>query len=294
MDLSLFQTLLESAKRGSYTKAAESLGYAQSSVTAHIQKLEEEYGTTLFERSGRGITLTPAGEELCRYARQLLELYKESKTAVSKDYPVELAVGTIETLAAFFLPPYLRKFRSEEPKAWVVLHPHNESDIIKKVRDGELDVGIILDTLFTDAELSVVPIREEPLVLIAQHHHPFAEKTSVQIDELQGERIIFTEEGCTYRAMFTHLLRRHNVRFDVACELGSLEAIKACVKEGLGIALVPEIAAKAEVDAGTLKAVPLVHPDLRFYTQMVYREKERMSEPMKAWIKLFAVNSSDE
>lgn len=99
--VNVFKTFREVAKWGSYTRAAEVLGYAQSSITTQIQKLEESYGAVLVERFGRNMRLTLAGEALLQYANDIYRLHEESKEVVSRQSRGILSIGTIETLAAF-------------------------------------------------------------------------------------------------------------------------------------------------------------------------------------------------
>jgi DNA-binding transcriptional LysR family regulator len=102
MEFTYLKTFREVARLGSFTRAAEVLGYAQSSITAQIQKLEDSYGAVLVERFGRSMKLTIAGEALLQYANELQRLHEESKEVVSRQSKGTLSIGTIETLAAFF------------------------------------------------------------------------------------------------------------------------------------------------------------------------------------------------
>lgn len=108
MELTYLKTFREVAKWGSFTRAAETLGYAQSSITTQIQKLEESYGAVLLERFGRKMRLTMAGETLLQYADDIVRLHEESKEVLSTQSKGTLTIGTIETLAAFFLPRIFR------------------------------------------------------------------------------------------------------------------------------------------------------------------------------------------
>ncbi|MEI0740326.1 LysR family transcriptional regulator [Paenibacillus sp. JTLBN-2024] len=109
MDLTYLNTFREVALRQSFTRAAEELGYAQSSVTTQIQKLEKAYGVQLFERFGKGLRLTSAGEELLRFTVQMLDLHQQSKERLGRQSGGTLSIGTIDSLAAYFLPLSCRK-----------------------------------------------------------------------------------------------------------------------------------------------------------------------------------------
>ncbi|MFC4099811.1 LysR family transcriptional regulator [Paenibacillus xanthanilyticus] len=286
MELTYLHTFLEVAKSGSFTQTAEKLGYAQSSVTTQIQRLEESYGAVLFERFGRRMKLTHAGEVLLGYARDLIRLHGESKEAVSAQNGGSLSIGTIETMAAFFLPPHLQAFQRAYPEMNVMLQPGSEPAIIEAVRAGELDLGVILDPPFADPDFYTIAVREEPLVIVAHPEHRLSGLGEVSIGDLAGESLILTEEGCTYRAMLLGALKEAGVGCKLSYEFGNLEAIKQCVVYGLGVALLPEIVVRQDVRLGKLSAKPFAHPACRFYTQIIYAKRKWVSKPFRYFLEL--------
>ncbi|MEF2964801.1 LysR family transcriptional regulator [Paenibacillus sp. M1] len=288
MELTYLQTFLEVVRSGSFTQAGERLGYAQSSITTQIQKLEESYGAVLFERFGRKMKLTSAGETLLQYARDIVRLHAESKEAVSRQNKGSLSIGTVETLAAFFLPPYLQTYKQDYPEMNVLIQPANEPAIIDAVKAGALDMGFILDPPFADPELFSATIREETMVIVARPDHRFGRWNGVTATDLNDESLILTEDGCTYRAMLLHALKEAGVRCNFSYEFGSLEAIKQCVIYGLGIALLPQAVVAEEVRKGQMIAVPFVHPSCRFYTQVIYSRKKWISKPFRHFLELVA------
>ncbi|ANE47495.1 LysR family transcriptional regulator [Paenibacillus swuensis] len=290
METAYLETFREVAKFQSFTRAAESLGYAQSSVTAQIQKLEKEYGTPLFDRIGRKMKLTLAGTELLKYADHILTLLSESKDVISQSSygGGVVTIATIESLAAFYLPPMLQAFGQHYPQVKIGLHPGVESTIIESVLDGRNDIGIILDQPYTDPDLHTVILRQEELVLIAKADHPFVSFPPITIQDLEHETFIVTELGCTYRSLLEKTFRKEGVHFRSSFELSSLEAIKQCVSYGLGIALVPRIAVEAETAEGKLAVLPFNHPDIRIYTQVIYHRRKWLSPPLKHLLELFS------
>ncbi|NOV04650.1 LysR family transcriptional regulator [Paenibacillus planticolens] len=291
MELTYLKTFREVAKWGSYTRAAEVLGYAQSSITTQIQKLEESYGAVLVERYGRSMKLTLAGEALLQYANDIHRLHEESKEVISRQSRGILSIGTIETLAAFFLPPRLQTYRQHFPDINVMIQPGNEPFIIEAVKEGALDVGFILDPPFADPELHCSILREEELVIIASPAHRFAAAHEVQIGDLEKESFILTEEGCTYRAMLLRTLKSNQIPYSLSYEFGNLEAIKQCVMYGLGIALLPRIVVAEDIEKGRVIAVPLVHPDFKFYTQLVYSKKKWQSKAFLGFLDVLGASN---
>ncbi|QHW32412.1 LysR family transcriptional regulator [Paenibacillus rhizovicinus] len=184
MDMQQFLTFREVAKWQNFTKAAEQLGYAQSSVTAQIQKMEQEYGVALFERFGRRMRLTQSGEQMLLYANQIADLFQESKAVIGRQECGNLSISTIETMAAFYLPKYLQRFRQVFPHIQVMLEPAHEERVMQAVRDGDADMGIILDVPLSDPELNSIVIRKEELVVVASKDHPFAKQDVVEWRQL--------------------------------------------------------------------------------------------------------------
>jgi DNA-binding transcriptional LysR family regulator len=286
LELTYLKTFREVAKWGSYTRAAEVLGYAQSSITTQIQKLEESYKAVLVERFGRNMKLTISGEALLQYANEIFRLHEESKEVVSKQSKGTLSIGTIETLAAFFLPPHLQTYHQHYPEINIMIQPANEPFIIESVKEGSVDMGIILDPPFTDPELHSSILREEELVIIANPGHKLVGKNEVQVQDLESESLILTEDGCTYRAMLLKTLKNNQVNYSLSFEFGNLEAIKQCVIYGLGIALLPRIVVTEEIQKGKVIAIPFVHPDFKFYTQLIYSKKKWQSKAFLGFLEL--------
>lgn len=280
MILHYLQTFCTVARSGSFTKAAEELGYAQSSVTTQIQKLEAEYGSVLFERYGRKMRLTHSGEALLGYAAEMLRLQAESKEVLAAASSGTLMIGTIESLAAYFLPPVLQAFRERYPQMNLQLHPGVESSVIQGVRDGEYDLGVILDVPYTDPELHTEIVEPVELVMIMPPGHRLGAGEAVAVGDLADENLVLTEEGCTYRAFLLQGLKSAGVPYQKACEFGSLEAIKQCVRHGLRVALLPRLAVRAEEESGQLIVRPLSDAP-PFATQLIWHKKKWLSQPLR-------------
>jgi DNA-binding transcriptional LysR family regulator len=293
MDFTYLHTFCEVAALGNFTRAAEVLGYAQSSVTTQIQKLEEQYGAVLFERYGRRMQLTQAGEVLLPYARQILALQTEAQARLAEQQTGTLTIGTIETLAAFYLPPILQRFREAHPRITLTLRSGHEVSIVQAVKEGQCDLGLILDRASTDPELVCVPLREEEFVIITRPESSYGHAAEITIQELANARLILTEEGCTYRALLLQAFRESGTPHAIACEFGSLEAIKQCVMCGLGIAFLPHVTVQEEVAQGKLQAFPFLPPS-KLYTQAIYLQRKWRSHAFQDLLDLIGDAVSSE
>ncbi len=290
MDLTYLRTFREVAKRQSFTRAAEELGYAQSSVTMQIQKIEKEYGVPLIERHGRQLRLTPPGEELLKLFVEILDLYDRSKETIAQQIGGTLTIGTIDSLAAFYLPPYLQQLRTKFPKLDIHLQTMQEANLLAKIKDGEVDIGLMLDRTTTDSLLDRTIIRDEPLVLIAPINHPLAQMNTVTLQDLNNCELIVSEESCIYRSLFENLLKEHGIIFRIGFELSNLEAIKRCVMNGLGIALLPKIVAEEEIERGNLAELPFAHQEIHFDLQLLMHPKKWKSQPLQFLTQMLLAN----
>ncbi|WP_127534587.1 LysR family transcriptional regulator [Paenibacillus kobensis] len=288
MELTYFHTFREVAVRQSITRAAEALGYAQSSVTTQIQKLEKAYGVQLFERFGKGLRLTEAGEELLRIAVQMLDLYRQSQEKLAKQGGGTLTIGTIDSIASYYLPPLIQRIREEQPELTIRMQPDREPSIISKVQEGEIDFGLLLDKTPFDPSLTWKTIRREPLVVIARPDHPLmaAAQRHLDLADLDGAEWLMTEESCNYRIMLEKLLRSQGVSYRIGLELGNPEALKRCVKAGTGIAILPRMAAEEELRRGELAALPLDQPELSLELLLVMHPKKWLSNALRRFIEL--------
>ncbi|KAI7264785.1 hypothetical protein KC345_g8732 [Hortaea werneckii] len=277
MELTYLRTFCEVADSGSYTRAAEKLGYAQSSVTAQIAKLEELYGAVLLERSGRGMIPTFAGNNLLPYARQMLALSAEAKGVISGGDQGVLNIGAIETLAAYYLPHRLHRYREQYPGMQLRVQPGSEEAIIASVKDKSADFGLIFDVPYVSGELISLPLREEPLYVVTHPEHRLAAEPVVTPGQLEGEALVLTENTCTYRKQLLHVLRESGIAARVDMEFGNLEGIKQAVKHRWGTAFLPRYAIEEELRSGVLTGIPLAGEQEAFYIQLIYRKELRLS-----------------
>lgn len=243
------------------TRAAAELNYAQSSVTEQVQALEAELGTALFDRSGRRIRLTLAGEELVGYADRMLSLLNEARVAVTdhagQPYG-ELSVRGLETLCAHRLPPVLARFAADHPRVRVTVGQGNRGELYGAVRRGEIDLAFTFGAAPPDPELASEGLGTERLVVIAPVGHRLASMDRLAVADLRAEPFLVTEVGCGFREMFDQILGPRALdgpdRPMIAAEVTSLAALCGCVASGMGCALLPEMAVRGHVQRGELVA----------------------------------------
>lgn len=282
MNFIYLHTFREVAICLSFTRAAEVLGYAQSSVTTQIQKLETAYKVKLFERySNNKIRLTSAGEELFKLAGQMLDLYEQSKEQMAQQGGGTITISTMDSIASYFLPSPIQTTRGEYPDLNIRLYTDREEQILHQVKEGEADVGLMLADDTHDSALQRVTIREEPLVLIVNPIHPLLKRGSIRLTDLMDAEWIMPEHTCNYRQLLEKMLRVNGISYRIGLELGNPEAIKRSIKTGYGISILPQMAAIDEIGRGELKALPFEHSELALKLQLILHPRKWISNPLR-------------
>ncbi len=232
--------------------------------------------------------LTQPGEELLYYVNQVTELLNEAKERLTtnEDARGTVSIGTVESLAAYFITPYVRELKKQHPSLKIMLEAGLCPNLTQGIIDGKYDVAVLLDRLQTSSSLEVIPIRKENMVMIASPSHSFSERNSVVMEEFEGETIILTESGCPYRTLLEEMMRSSGIHMQSVISFSSLEAIKQCVADNLGIALVPEIAVKQEMESGKLIKIPFDHEEFYLYSQLIFKKKKWLTAPIQQFISL--------
>ncbi len=286
MDLRQLATFRTVAGTLSFTRAALELNYAQSSVTAQIQALEEELGVRLFDRLGRRVVLTAAGNRLLVYAGRILKLADEARAAVAGDVEPSgtLTVSAFETLTTYRLPPMLRAFRERYPKVRLLLRTLPVGEVREAISDGTLDAALILDDGPSPADIAAEPLVREPLVVVSWPHHPLTNAERVTPADLDGEAMLLTEANCSYRVQLERALAQSGARPASSLEFSSVEAIKQCVMAGMGIAVLPLVAVRAEIERSELTALRWSEPDFAITTQLLWNAARWQSPALAAFL----------
>lgn len=288
MELRQLKTFLTITKLGNFTQTAETLGYAQSSVTAQIQLLEESLGVKLFERLGRRITLTQEAERLIPYAEQILKLVAEARDMVSGTLIPRgtLTIGTVESLSVTRLPKVFEEYHKRYPDVEIVLNFGVCSENLRLLRTNALDATFIIDRRVTAPEFIVEELMPEHMTVLVSPGHRLAARQRIGPADLHGESLILTEEECAYRIILENILAEAGVHPKYKMGVNSIQAVKQFTMSGLGITLLPEAAVKQEVETGQLVQIPWCGPEFQLITQLVYHKDKWMSPTLQSFLQL--------
>lgn len=288
MELRQLKTFVRTVKLLSLTKAACELNYAQSTVTSQIQSLEEELGTMLFERLGKQIKLTKDGEQLYAYAVQILKLSDEAKDVISSS-PIpkgSLVIGTAESLCTSRLPEVFSAFRSQYPKVDLDIRFEACSDYRTHLRKNTVDIVCLPDVPCSESDLLTHLLFEVPMVVLASPDHPLVKKDRVIPQDMNGQALILTETGCSYRRLFESVLMQVGARPSSTLGFSSNEVIKKFVKDGWGIGFLPQMTVSQELLTKQLIALPWSGPSFDIQAQLIYHKEKWLSPALQAFIKV--------
>ena len=259
MDLRLAQlrTLREVARRGSFSRAAESLRLSQPAVSLQIRQLEDAFGATLIERVGKRAFATAAGETVLAHAERIFaELDAARATLLRKRDAVAglVRLGTGATASIYLLPPLLRRLRQRHPALELSVATGNTREIVQAVIDNALDLAIVTLPV-ARRKLMVTPFYTDSLVVIAAPEKRWRRVRAIDPAALAREKLILFERGGAIRGVMDSWFARTGSTPRVTMELGNAEASKKLVGAGLGLSIISAIAVKKEVASGELLAL---------------------------------------
>jgi len=287
MDFDHLTTFLEIAKSGSFSRAGQKLYRSQPAVSAQIRQLELEYGEKLFDRVGKSVRLTSAGEALLDYAGQLLKLKNESLHAVADQATAprgKLTVGANEATCLYVLPHVFAEYHRHYPLVQISIYRNFSRKVLEKIEDGSLDVGIV--TLPAKApSLRTQSIFRDRLMLMVAPSNPLARHRSVRISEIAEQPLILPKTGFT-RQLFDKHFRNYRSHLRITMELPSVGMIKRFVAAGLGVSLISETFARDEVRAGDVKLVAIADVELWRELGLVYRRDRTLPRAAAAFVAL--------
>ncbi len=288
MEIRQLRTFWTVANLLSFNRAAERLHYAQSSISAQIQALEEELGVPLFDRLGRRVLLTEAGMRLLQYAEKIVSLVDESRAEVAegKEPQGSLTIRIPESFGVHRLPPIIKKFHAHFPNIKLNFITCAHEGLDKDLRKGITDLAFLLTESVQAADLAVEVLGFESLALVAGPDHPLARRSSLCAGDLAGETILFSRADCSYRRMFQRLLDEQEVPYGKGLEFSSVEVVKRCVAAGIGITILPEIAVAEEVAAKQLRKLPWTDGELEVATLMIWYKERWVSPTLNAFMEV--------
>ena len=254
--------LVAVAETGTLRRAADACGVSQPTISAQLAKLEDELDQLLLERRGRGVALTPAGEQAVQHARRVLEAIEQMKQACRpKGAPLAgpFRLGVIPTAGPYLIPEMLPAVKRAFPETSVYLREEVTEELLGRLRDGELEAAV-LSLPFETSGLATHELMREPFYAVVPADHPLAGRKSLGADDLMGTDLLLLEKG--------HCLREQTLQFcqasagrDQLYQSTSVESLRQMVSIGIGCSVLPAMAVRGRhARTAGVRIIPIKRP----------------------------------
>lgn len=289
MDLRQLEILQAIAETGSFTACGRKLHVSQSAISRQISLLEAELGEPLFLRVGRHVRMTPAAESLVLLGQRVFQDVRDTVAAITDQTRalhgrVRLSGGM--TVCLYVFPPLLKHLMRVHPELEIRLTVATAGRSLEEIRSGRVDAGL-LTLPVEESDLETVPVLREELMLMTMPSHPLARRKRIVPDDLSGQAIVQFEPGSATRQVIDSFFVTHKVEPKVVMETENVEIIKAMVKTGFGIGIVPYQAIAREVRAGQLFCSRIDGTTLVRETGWVYPRSSRVPRVIQELVTAF-------
>ncbi|CAH0296060.1 LysR family transcriptional regulator [Peribacillus simplex] len=234
-----YYAFIKTIETGSFTKAAEELGYTQSAISQMVHSLEEELSTTLILRSRKGITLTPDGEEFLPYIRKI---YNSHRELTEKHKEMEglqsglIRIGTFSSVTCHWIPGLIKDFKELYPTVHFELQQGNYTEISNWIKEGSVDFGFVNSNV---TDLTTIPLQEDEMLAVMPVDHPLASSTKVSLKELLKDPYILLDEGVINEPLI--IFKQYNFEPDTQYRVFDPYAIMSMIEQELGISILPKL-----------------------------------------------------
>ena len=287
MDINHLEVFLAVAQERSFSRAAESLHRTQPAVSQAIRRLESELGESLFDRSSRDGTLTAAGRVLLDFSHQMLNLRHHAQSAIRELRDLQrgkLSLGANEYTVNSLLP-LIPVFRARHPHIKIEIKRSLASRIPGEIIGRDVEIGVI-SFKPNDTALKSLSVGVDELALVVAPEHPLAQKKIISVRELGAEAFIAHNVPSPYREKVIKTFAQARTPLNISMEMPTLESIKRLVEQGLGIALIPRLAAQIEIDRKQLAGLVVREMKFERRLHLIYRRGATLSHAAKAFLRV--------
>ena len=286
MQLRNLITFMHVAELGSFTKAAEQLGYTQSTVSFQIKQLEEELDCLLFERINHTITLTERGQELVYYAHQVRALTDEFKEKTSREDQLagHIRIVTPDSVCEEMVNSHYIDFHSKYPLISIQFATGDTAMLLDMLDHNEADIIITLDRHCYNKDYIIAKEEQLSMHFVTNVGSKFAGKQRLSIRDISGEPFVLTEHGQGYRRVLDRELAKKHMEITPVLEIGRTDMITSILTQSNMISFLPDFATKHLVDAGVLCYLDICDVNVEIWKQLIYHKNKWLSKSLKTVI----------
>ena len=279
MDIKNLTTFIQVAEQVSFTKAAQRLGYSQSTVSFQIKQLEEELGCQLFERINHTVALTQRGRELLVYAHRITRLADEMGNDPTRQMQIRgnVRLAMADSLCDSLLNREYIDFHQRYPDIFLHIDTVGTNEMFRLIDHNEVDAILTLDSHIYNADYVILGEEQVKLYFVTAPDHPLTKAASLTVKDLLNYPFLLTEKNMSYRRLLDEHLAANSLEIRPVLELGRTELICSLLEQGAGISYLPEYVVKNRLRSGHLAALPVEDVDIRIWKQLLHHRDKWIS-----------------
>lgn len=286
MQIESLKVFTDLAETESFTKAAQINNVTQSAVSQQISSLERHFKSILIERSKKKFRLTREGQVLYEYSKQIIQTYDALQNRIQEIKDIvsgTIRVSTIYSIGLHDLPPYLKQFLKQFPTVNVHVEYRRANQVYDDVLGNVVDIGLVAYPQ-KELRLEIIPLRQDPMVLICHPQHPFAKLKQIKLKQIAGQKFVGFEPDIPTRRAIDKVFKDQGVTLMPVMEFDNIETVKRAVEIDAGISIVPHNTIIQEIQKQTLVEVKI--EDAEFYRPLavIYKKSKVLSPAMKQFI----------
>lgn len=290
-NLSSYRIFYAVAEKGNISKAAKELYISQPAISKSLQKLEDSLGVRLFDRSSRGVTMTPEGELLYTHVKSAFETLTLGEDRLRRSIALgigNLAIGASSTLCKYVLLPYLKEFIKQYPHINISIACHSTNHTLKLLEDGKLDIGLI-GKPENMKNIEFCPLREIEDIFVAtrDYMHNLQVRGVNRHHILQNSTLMLLDKENITRQYIDSYFQEHHILLHDIIEVSNMDLLIEMAKISLGIGCVIRDFVKTELQTGTLLEIPLKHPLHKREIGFAYNKNAKISRSLEHFIEFY-------
>jgi len=288
MDIKNLTTFVHVAELGSFSRAAERLGYSQPTISVQIRQLELELGFRLFDRIGHAVRLTDRGRDALLYAQQVCQLCEQMSLGTRENETKEtlIRLATSDSLCTSMLYDNYPNMRKKHPGIRLKLTTAGTDDLFYLLDHNEVDLVCTLDSHIYNTNYVIAGERKIGVHFVVSRDNPLAKKCCLTIEDLLSQDVILTEKGMSYRSQLDEWLARESVEIRPMLETGRTDLICSLVERNAGIGFLPDYVTEQAVTQGMVVRLELDGFQPELWQQLLYHREKWISPAMRDVISL--------
>ena len=282
-------TFIQVAELGSFTRAAEQLGYSQPTISFQIRQLEEELGVQLFDRINHTIALTGQGREVLTYAQQICQRARELQQHVRQETELHgtVRVGMADSLCSWLMDGPFAALRRDHPGLSLQITTASTEDLLHLLDQNQVDLAFTLDRHVYHQDYRIAGEERVDTHFVCAAADPLARQDFLTMQEVVEQPCILTEPGMSYRRLLEQHLARHSLQIRPILEIGNTDLICRLVARGMGIAFLPDYVTEQDVEAGRLVRLEVEGLEIEVWKQLLRHRSKYLTPPLRAAMAYF-------